>query len=119
MNDREYKLTRPAIMDDHRHAQYLSHVMERVFLPVMAGKKEEARAKVAGMSGEQRGAALSLALDVIEALAARTPGMDERVESLWGDYLFAGWPDYDVTQVPRLLPADTDTPGETGATPPA
>jgi hypothetical protein len=111
MNAWEYELTRQAITDGHRLAQRLSHVMERVFLPVMAGKKDEARAMVGGMSDEQKGVALSLALDVIEALAASTPGLDERVESLWGDYLYAGWPDYDVTQVPRFPPADAG--GET------
>jgi hypothetical protein len=113
MNAWEYELTRPAITDDHRLAQYLSHVIERVFLPVLAGRKEEARAMVGGMSSEQRGVALSLVLDALEALAVRTPGIDERVESLWGDYLYAGWPDYDVTRVLRFPPAGTDTGGET------
>jgi hypothetical protein len=101
MNDWESELTRQAITDDHRLAQYFSHVIERVFLPVMAGRKDEARATIGRMSDEQKGVMLSLILDVIEGLAARTPGIAERVESLWGDYLYAGWPDYDVTRVPR------------------
>jgi hypothetical protein len=108
MSDREYELTRAAITADHRHSQHLAHVVERVFRPVFDGKKDATRAAVAGLSGEQRGVALSLALDVLEALAARDPGLAGQVEDLWGDYLYAGWPDYVVRLVPRPGPAVTD-----------
>jgi hypothetical protein len=112
MNEWEYKLARPVITDDHRRSQRLSHVIERVFQPVFDGKKVETQAAVAGLSAEQRGVALSLALDVLEALAARNPGLAGQVEGLWGDYLYAGWPDYDVILVPRHRHPGTDRQGE-------
>jgi hypothetical protein len=108
VSDREYELTRAGITGDHRHSQHLAHVVEQVFRPVLDGKKDETRAAVARLSGEQRSVALALALDVLEALAARTPGLAEQVEGLWGDYLYAGWPDYVVRLVPGTGPAATD-----------